>query len=68
VTVVLGSIYLKIVYSGLSEAEVNYITVKLCRSQKENAIVRKYILIYFLKDINLVQLSNLYRERSIHLG
>jgi hypothetical protein len=68
VTVVLGSIYLKIVYSGLSEAEVNYITAKLCRSQKENAIVGRYILIYFLKNINCPLLSNLYRERNIRLG
>ena len=45
--VVLGSIYLKIVYSGLSEAEVTYITAKLSQSQKENTIVEKYILIYF---------------------
>ena len=66
--VVLGSIYLKIVYSGLSEAEVTYITAKLNQSQKENEIVERYILIYFLKNINCPLSSNLYRERNIRLG
>ena len=45
--VVLCCISLKFVFSGLSEAEVEYITAKLIQSQKENAIMKKYILINF---------------------
>ena len=40
--VVLCCISLKFVFSGLSEAEVEYITAKLIQSQKENAIMKKY--------------------------